>query len=259
MFHTLKVFLTSFPLKVIIWKVSCKVFGKKIPRHTEWKNLLADKCGIEIGGPSPIYKSTGFLPVYPFIKSLDGVNFSNSTVWEGKLSEGLFYKYEDKTGYQYIAEGSSMPMIEDNKYDFVLSCNNLEHIANPLATVIEWKRIIKSGAAILLILPNKQANFDHKRPYTTIEHLVRDFEKNTPEDDMTHVEEILSLHDLKKDPQAGDYKKFEKRCLDNFNNRCMHHHVFDQALLEEIFKYCNMDVKLQYSSMSDHFIIAVKK
>ncbi|MEO6732490.1 MAG: methyltransferase domain-containing protein [Ferruginibacter sp.] len=259
MFHTLKVFLTSFSPKVIVWKVACKVLGIKIPRHNEWKNILANKCGVEIGGPSPIYQSTGFLPIYPFLKSLDGVNFSNSTIWEGKLSEGHFYKYQGKTGYQYIAEGSSLPMIEDNKYDFVLSCNNLEHIANPIAAVNEWKRIIKNGGSILLILPNKLANFDHKRPYTTIEHLVDDFKKNISEDDMTHVEEILSLHDLKKDPQAGDYKKFEERCYDNYTNRCMHHHVFHQGLLKEVFNYCNMDVKLQYSSMSDHFILAVKK
>ncbi|MEO5891602.1 MAG: methyltransferase domain-containing protein [Ferruginibacter sp.] len=233
--------------------------GIKIPVKEKWQSLFAKKSGIEIGGPSPMFKNTGHLPIYPVIQSLDGVNFSTSTVWEGELSEGNFYKYQDKAGHQYIAEGTYLPQVADSKYDFVLSCNNLEHIANPIAAVSEWKRIIKKGGVILLVLPNKLANFDHDRPYTTINHLVNDFNSNVGEEDNTHMEEILKLHDLKRDPQAGTYEMFTKRCSENFINRCMHHHVFNQHLLREIFEYCGMEVKLQYSSKTDHFIAAIRK
>ncbi|MEP7141841.1 MAG: methyltransferase domain-containing protein [Ferruginibacter sp.] len=259
MFRPLKIFLTSFPAGIIFWKVTCKVFGIKIPQKEKWQNLVLNKCGIEIGGPSALFKSSGFLPLYSFIQALDGVNFSTSTVWEGKLSEGLFYRYQDKTGYQFIAEGTLLPKIKDENYDFVLSCNNLEHIANPIAAVLEWKRIIKREGVIILVLPNKLANFDHKRPYTAIGHLVDDFRNNVGEDDKTHLEEIQALHDLKRDPQAGEYKNFQERCSDNFKNRCMHHHVFNQDVLRKLFEYCDMEVRLQFSSKTDHFIVAEKK
>ncbi|MEP7106633.1 MAG: methyltransferase domain-containing protein [Ferruginibacter sp.] len=258
MFSTLKVFLTSFPPKIIFWKVAYKVLGIKIPKMGEWQNLFTNKSGIEIGGPSALFKREGYLPVYPIVRALDGVNFSDSTVWEGKLSEGHFYKYQFNTGCQFIAEGSYLPKIKDGNYDFVLSCNNLEHIANPIAAVLEWKRIIKKGGIILLVLPNKSANFDHKRPFTSIEHLIDDLKKNVAEDDDTHLEEILRLHDLKRDPQAGDYKSFRERCLNNYTNRCMHHHVFNQTVIQQLFQYCDLDIRLQYSSMTDHFIAAVK-
>jgi SAM-dependent methyltransferase len=258
MLRSTRIFLQSFPLHVIVWKVSCKVFGIKISNLRGWQSGFKDKRGIEIGGPSGIFNVSGYLPLYPIAKAIDGVNFSDLTVWEGILSEGNNYKYYDKIGYQFIAEGSKLNKIKDHSYEFVLSCNNLEHMANPIAAIFEWKRILKDGGVILLILPNKKVNFDHRRPFTTIEHLINDYYNKAGEDDMTHLNEILQMHDLRRDPQAGTFENFTARCKDNFKNRCMHHHVFSQKLLKEMVEYCRLTVLRQYSSYTDHFILAVK-
>lgn len=258
MFFAIKVFLQSFSAKIIFWKITCKIFSIKIPKKIIWQQFLVNKSGLEIGGPSGIFNSKGYLPIYPIIRALDGVNFSTSTIWEGKLTEGSNFLYQNKTGYQYIAEGSNLSKIVNEKYDFVLSCNNLEHIANPITAIVEWKRIIKKGGAILLVLPNKLANFDNKRPFTKIAHLIDDFNKKTTEDDLTHLDEILQLHDLKKDSQAGDKEKFKKRCINNAENRCMHHHVFNTELLQQIFEFCEMKVNLTFTSLTDHYILAQK-
>ncbi len=53
---------------------------------------------------------------------------------------------------------------------------------------------------------------------------------------MTHLREILSLHDLSKDPAAGDFQNFTKRSLDNTNNRCLHHHVFNENLINQMLE-----------------------
>lgn len=258
MFRTIRIFLQSFPLHVIVWKVICRIFKIKIPELHQWQENFAGKSGIEIGGPSGIFNITGYLPLYETAKTIDGVNFSNSTVWEGDISQGYNYKYYNKTGYQYISEGSNLEDIQDSNYDFVLSCNNLEHMANPLAAVFEWKRILKDEGVLLLVLPSKKVNFDHERPYTTKEHLINDYNNKTAEDDMTHLNEILKLHDLSRDPQSKSYDNFVMRSHDNFKNRCIHHHVFDQDLLSEIIKFCGMKVLRQYSSYTDHFILAQK-
>lgn len=229
-----------------------------MPRLSLWQEKFINKKGIEIGGPSGIFNAVGYLPIYNVATNIDGVNFSNDTVWEGHLTEGSTYKYFNKTGYQFIAEGSKLDKIKNEVYDFVLSCNNLEHMANPLAAIFEWKRILKKDGALLLILPKKEANFDHKRPFTTIEHLISDYNNKTNEDDMTHLDEILKLHDLKRDPQAKSYNNFVARCNDNIRNRCMHHHVFNQNLLKEIMEFCSMEILKQYSSLTDHYIVAKK-
>lgn len=258
MIQSLKIFLTSFPPRIIAWKLYCRIFRKKIPGLKNWQQYFINKSGVEIGGPSALFNDQGFLPLYTCIQSLDGVNFSTSTVWEGSIAEGNFFKYQHKTGYQFIAEGTHLPTIKNEQYDFVISCNNLEHIANPLLALNEWKRIIKTGGNLLLILPNKKANFDHKRPDTTTHHIIQDYESKMDERDLTHLEEILELHDLTRDPQARPFSKFNERCKNNFDNRCMHHHVFSATVLKDLMEYSKMEVLMQYSSPTDHYLLARK-
>ncbi|MDB5022938.1 MAG: hypothetical protein JWP78_693 [Mucilaginibacter sp.] len=62
------------------------------------------------------------------------------------------------------------------------------------------------------------------------------------EDDLTHVEEILSLHDRDMDAGLIEKDQFPARCLNNINNRCLHHHVFDIGLLKKIYAYLNLEV-----------------
>ena len=60
---------------------------------------------------------------------------------------------------------------------------------------------------------------------------------------MCGLEEILALHDLSKDPQAGSAEAFERRSRLNFQNRCLHHHVFDQALAADMVRAAGFDVR----------------
>src|SRR5688572_20591036 len=93
-----------------------------------YKQLLAGKNGIEIGGPSAIFSVE--VPVYKVIHGLDGCNFGPETIWEGQLEEGPNYKYfEDRIGWQFIREASDLAGIPDEKYDFLLASHVLEHCA----------------------------------------------------------------------------------------------------------------------------------
>ena len=102
----------------------------------------------------------------------------------------------------------------------------------------EWKKVAKD--TIILILPRKESNFDHNRSITEFEHLLDDFTNDVDESDLTHLDEILSLHDLSLDPQAGSFEEFKQRSLENFSNRCLHHHVFDGDLVHQICSHLNM-------------------
>jgi len=217
--------------------------------------LFKNKKGLEVGGPSPIFSAE--LPIYTVIESLDGCNFSTDTIWEGSIKEGLFYNYfQNKIGYQFISEASNLDKIETNKYDFLLASHCLEHCANPLKTMKEWLRVIKPKGTILLILPEKNHTFDHKRPISSFDHLIADYNNNIDENDLTHLKEILSLHDLSLDPAAGDINNFKHRSLENFQNRCLHHHVFDFKLLNQIFDYFKIKVKYEKFISPYHQIIA---
>ena len=87
---------------------------------------------------------------------------------------------------------------------------------------------------MFLVLPNKIANFDHKRNDTTIDQLISDYKKNIGEDDMIHYDETIELNDLDRRPGVkiilDEHIKLSKN---NFKNRYIHHHVFSKKFTQK--------------------------
>ena len=153
-----------------------------------------------------------------------------------------------------MVEACDLAMIPDGTYDFVLASQVLEHSANPLRALQEWKRVLIANGALLVIVPDKHSTFDHQRPFTAIEHIEADFRADVSEDDLTHVDEVLALHDLTLDPPAGSWEEFRERCLRNFEVRGIHHHVFSSETLTWMFARLQMRV-LTVSTERPHHIV----
>jgi len=229
----------------------------RLPLRQKYQSFVENKYGIEIGGPSSIFKN--MLPIYQFVAGLDGVNFSSDTVWEGRIKSGDAFNYDaNRSGCQFISEATDLSEIATARYDFLLSSNCLEHVANPIKALSEWRRVIKPGGGLILVLPNRESNFDHQRPVTKFEHLLDDFTQDVGEDDLTHLDEILALHDLSMDPVAGDLEHFRQRSLKNFENRTLHHHVFDVQLIEEMLDHVGLDIVDVTTTKTDFFALAAK-
>ncbi|HCB62183.1 MAG: hypothetical protein A2W93_10750 [Bacteroidetes bacterium GWF2_43_63] len=236
-----------------------KVFPVKINDYSIIKRSLQNKGGLEIGGPSWIFMDNGYIPLYGIISSLDNCVFSSSTIWSDENdSDKPFHFCKNKTGKNIIQEATDLSGISDCTYDFVISSHCLEHIANPMKALEEWLRVIKHDGHFLIAVPNKEKTFDHNRSITEFRHIMADYKNNTSENDMTHLEEILSLHDLKMDPKAGDYEQFKQRSLSNATIRALHHHVFDTQLLMNMLAEFNTEIIFTYSG-EDHVIFGIKK
>jgi hypothetical protein len=206
-------------------------FCAKLSSIAEYRSRLAAKHGIEIGGPSSSFTASGEFPIYEVLSSLDNCLYSENTIWTGKAGQisGATYRYHpDKpSGRLIIADATDLGPIGNANYECVLACHCLEHIANPLRALREWKRVLKENGLLMLVLPHKDGTFDWRRPPTQLAHMIEDDKDATTEDDLTHLPQILELHDLSKDPGAGTLEQFRERCLANHVTRAMHHHVFD--------------------------------
>ncbi|MBX7122552.1 MAG: class I SAM-dependent methyltransferase [Opitutaceae bacterium] len=208
-------------------------------KHTSFiLDVIRDQVGLEVGGPSNVFRAKQLLPIYPLVKRIDNVNFASTTAWESDLhNEGAFSFHPTKSpGRQFLREATHLQGFAAESYDFLLSSHCLEHLANPLAALREWNRVIRPGGHLVLIVPNREYTFDHRRPVTLFAHLQSDFEANMREDDLTHLKEILEFHNLRRDPGAGTPEEFHARSLQNRENRCLHHHVFDLDLLDAALK-----------------------
>ncbi len=201
------------------------------------------------------------MPVYPLAKRIDNVNFASKTIWENAKKEGdTFHFHSKKTvGQRFIANGSDLREIPSGKYDFVLSSHMLEHTANPLRALAGWNRLLKPGGALILVVPARDGTFDHRRPITKISHLIEDFETNMPEDDLTHLAEVLQLHDLSKDPGVNDATKFRERAERNVEFRSLHHHVFDTRLAVNAALHAGFELLAVEPLEPYHIIVLARK
>jgi SAM-dependent methyltransferase len=245
------------PKSVVDTLILIKHSGKRLPAYKLYRSCVKGKKGLEIGGPSSQFRTT--LPLYPCISDLDGVNVFQRTLWEGQIAAGKTYNYfRNRMGTQYISDATDLSAIAPTSYDFLLSSNCLEHIANPLRALTEWKRVVRIGGAIVLILPNPKSNFDHQRPVTSFEHLVQDFQDGTTEDDLTHLDEVLALHDLSRDPKGGTMIEFRARSIDNYQNRALHHHVFDLELIARMLTHAGFSVRDASEANRDFYALAIR-
>ena len=225
------------------------------------RSLFENRTGFEIGGPSAVFARGGGFPVYPVAARIDNCIFRPETAW-GSFSPGeARYRVDEdcEPGRQHIGEAVDLHFVPSGSYDFVLASHVLEHVANPLRALSEWTRILDECGTLALVVPHKEGTFDHRRPVTPLQHLVRDFEQRTTEADLTHLDEILELHDLALDPPAGDAAAFRQRSLRNLENRCLHHHVFDMRLAIEVVDHLKLQIHAVEGALPFHIFVVAQK
>jgi SAM-dependent methyltransferase len=237
---------------------------RRLWNYRRIERALKGKRGLEIGGPSCIFSPAtpnGFVPpVYAIAASVDNCNFATSTTWShGEAGRTFCYLSDREPGMQYIHDATELTSIPDGSHDFLLASHILEHVANPLRALREFHRVVRPKGHVLVIVPNQRYTFDHRRTLTTFAHLESDLAAGTDESDMTHLEEILALHDLEKDKPAGTPEEFRERCLRNREARCMHHHVFDLALLERSLRHAGFHTLYATDAWEMHVLIFARR
>lgn len=215
--------------------------------------------GLEIGGPSRFFTSRGHMPIYDEAGRIDNCNFAARTIWEGDASEGEFHFSPNRgPGRQFVAEATDLAGVGDGSYDFVLSSHALEHTANPLQALAEWYRALREGGVLVLVVPHRDGTFDHRRPVTTLEHLQEDFHARRGEDDLTHLKEVLALHDVARDPSVHAIT-FEERMSRNHEFRSMHHHVFNTQLAVDAVEASGFTTLVVEPLLMDNIIVVARK
>lgn len=141
----------------------------KFKPHKLTQELLDGLEGIEIGAAShnPFY-----------------VNAKNLAVAE---DEERYAKVQRKMGEEPAAvdiyASAEDTGLESDSVDFVLSSHVVEHLDDPLSAFREWKRIVRPGGYIVMIVPHPQVI--GATSLTTVED-IRDVYKTDPEHDTSH-------------------------------------------------------------------------
>lgn len=237
------------------------IIPPRLAGYQRFRSLFAERVGLELGGPSGFFQPNGLLPLYRIAGRIDNCNFGQQTIWEGTIGARREFRYDPQRppGQQYISEATDLSFIPDASYDFLLSSHMLEHSANPLRALYEWQRVLKVGGTLFLVLPHKDGTFDRRRPVTPLEHLIQDFERGTGEDDLTHLPEILELHDVRLDFGIRSIEDLRARGTRNHENRALHHHVFDARSAVVLVNYAGFQIQAVELARPEHIAILATK
>ncbi len=90
----------------------------------------------------------------------------------------------------YWGDACNLPF-RDDSLDYVVSSHVLEHVANPVAALKEWVRVLRHGGIIYLLVPDRRHTWDRARELTPPRHMLADFEQGITQADGTHIADFV--------------------------------------------------------------------
>lgn len=90
----------------------------------------------------------------------------------------------------YHGDACSLPF-HDDSLNYVVCSHVLEHVANPVAALREWYRVVRPGGIVYFVVPDRRVTWDRRRPLTPVAHFLEDHARGTRDSDPTHLEEFI--------------------------------------------------------------------
>ena len=122
-----------------------------------------------------------------------------------------------------IDDGEKLAAIDDASIDFIVANHMLEHCENPLGTLRNHVRKVKSGGWLFYAIPEMRSCFDCVRPRTAFEHLIIDDNDGGAGSRRAHLVEWATLVGGVKDDVGIEarIRDIERRGVN------IHFHVWD--------------------------------
>jgi len=146
-----------------------------------------------------------------------------------------------------IDDASCLTTIPDGSLDFVICNHVLEHMRDPIGSLVNWLRTLRAGGILYLSVPDATNPLDKGRPITLLDHLKEDFHHVNTSEDLEHYFECAKFWQKLDDARARQLA--QKNWEIQYS---IHYHVFNRNLLEELLSFL--------SSLEYHFqIIELKE
>ena len=92
------------------------------------------------------------------------------------------------------SEPNDLPF-KTNSLDYIAASHVVEHMANPIAAICEWYRVVRPGGIIYLVVPDRRFTWDRHRSLTSCDHLFEDYARGVTDCDVTHIDEFVDTVD----------------------------------------------------------------
>lgn len=250
------------------------------------KKLGAGALCILTGTPRPIWSSCHYVlhsilhpkekakmreNLLPYFENRRGVCIGGALRWEFQdyvqsaaqvtNVDAVSSFFGRPTAADYLADATDLHFANDHEFDFLCSSHVLEHLANPIKALKEWKRVIKEEGIIYCGVPDKRFMFDHRRRRTTLRHLIEDYQSDIGPYDATHLWDIVHNSDVKMD--SVDREQCFNRILEyvisgGAPSSAPHHHVYTEQDVVALFRYVGLEI-IFVTSIRDTIHLVARK
>jgi SAM-dependent methyltransferase len=147
-----------------------------------------------------------------------------------------------------VADAARIP-IADGALDFLFSSHMLEHHQDTLRTLYEWKRVLRPGGIMFLVLPHHARTFDRYRAVTTLQHHIDDYARLGAEPDYSHCGEIREgwskLEDFEQQRRQfeADWGMDMWDWTGRLRNGVIHFHVWSQKEITKLLRYIGLSIE----------------
>jgi hypothetical protein len=97
-----------------------------------------------------------------------------------------------KAGLNINLDVDGLGPIADCSLAAVIACHVIEHLANPVAALREFERVLRRQGRLVLVVPDRTVTFDSVRQPTTLAHVLAKFHQGVTQVDDEEIREFCS-------------------------------------------------------------------
>ena len=208
--------------------------------------------GLEVGAgdrPFPVPKQAQVL--YGDIRDADSVQ--------------TYFKTEDVRSGDRV-DAQTFADIEDESMDFVISAHVIEHVRNPIGSIVNAIRVLRPGGIHILVVPDMRYTFDRRRPETTIEHVLLDHEQGGESTCRQSYEEHLRYVHPELTNEHYSEAEIESQSTENakrWRDFDIHFHAWTktgfEAVLAAAARYAPFTVEATAFAVNENIFVLRKK
>ena len=178
--------------------------------------------------------------------------------------QSYFSDSEIKSGAAVDAQ--TFAGLDADSLDFVISAHVIEHLRDPVGSIVQAVRVLKPGGVLVLVVPDLRWTFDRNRPETTVEHALRDFQdggegtaRQGYEEHLRYVHPYLTG----EDHPEHEIQRQATECVKRWPELDVHFHAWTrdgfQLLLAAVAEMAPFDIEAAESSVNENIFVLRKR
>jgi SAM-dependent methyltransferase len=182
---------------------------------------------------------------------------------DGASLESYFQNSASPVGDEIDAQ--TFAGVDTGSFDFVISAHVIEHLRDPVGSIVEAIRVLKPGGVLVLVVPDLRYTFDCNRPETTVEHALRDYEDGGASTTRDGYEEHLRYvhpHLTGESHPEAEIQRQATECVKRWRELDVHFHAWTcdgfQTLLSKIAELAPFHLEATQFAVNENIFVLRK-